>query len=301
MFVLQAISWDYFLDTLRMNIQITYAQAMKAVQMTQQLLDETSLFFNAQQLEPNADSLASTELQGFQRPESLLTAYSQGSLLIEVAADHLIGFIKALTEPAQSIAPWTIARAVLEASALSSWLLDAKIDAHTRIKRSFAFRYEGLIQQKKFIQVSGLKTEVANVNKRIGEVEELAESLGFVKLRNDKGMRTGVAQIMPSVTEIIRDTFDEESNYRLYSAMTHAHHWAYVQLGFRKAGKDVSHENKVFLMEKYLSFNAIWWLCSNVIRYFAKPIKYKCELFGWDLQQLNNTIENVYQEIGNLR
>jgi len=284
-----------------MNKQITYAQAMEAVQMTQQLLDETSLFFNAQQMEPNSGSIASTELQGFSRPDSVLAAYSQGSLLIEVAADHLIGFLKAFTEPAQSIAPWTIARSVLEASALASWLLDTKIDTHARVKRSFAFRYEGLIQQQKFTQVSGLKTEVAKVEKRIEEVEELAESLGFVKLRSDKGKRTGIAQIMPSVTEIVRDTLNEEANYRLYSAMAHAHHWAYLELGFRKAGKNDFRENQVVLMEKYLSSNTIWWLCSNVIHYFVKPIKYKCELFGWDLQQLNTTIDNVYREVGILR
>ena len=281
-----------------MNFQITYEQAMKAVQMTQQLHDKTGLFFDAQGLEPNAGSLASSELHIFERPESLLTAYSQGNSLIEVAADHLIAFTKTITEPAQSIAPWTITRAILEASALSSWLLDTKIDARVRIKRSIAFRYEGLVQQTKFAQAAGLHTEVEKGNARIEEIEVLAESLGYAKLRNDKGKRTGIGQVMPSVTEVIRDTLDEEANYRLYSAMAHAHHWAYSQLSFRKAGETDFQENKAFLMEKHLSLEAVWWLCGNVTRYFAQPIKSKCELFGWDLKQLNIIIDNVFGEIG---
>src|SRR5687767_9168215 len=116
-----------------MTTQFTYDQAIKAVRAAQQLHDKTGAFFDSQGLEPKIDSLAVRELQTYERPESLLTAYSQGISLIEVAADHLIAFTRTLTEPAQSIAPWTMARAVLEASALSYWLLDTKITAHMRV------------------------------------------------------------------------------------------------------------------------------------------------------------------------
>jgi len=228
----------------------------------------------------------------------LVTAYSQGTSLIEVAADHLIALTRTLTEPAQGIAPWTIARAVLETSALSCWLLDTKITSHLRVGRSLALRYEGFVQQTKFGQALALPIETANVNVRIEEVEATAESIGFTRLRNGKGKRTGIGQVMPSVTEIIRDTLNEEAHYRLFSAMAHAHHWAFSQLSFKKAGEADFQENKVLLMEKNLPIEAVLWLCGNVARYFAQPTKCWSELYGWDLAQLNVILDDAFHEIG---
>jgi hypothetical protein len=281
-----------------MTTQFTYEQSIKAVQATQQLHDRTGAFFNSQGLEPNIDSLAVRELQTFERPESLSTAYSQGISLIELAADHLIAFTRTITEPAQSMAPWTLARAVLETSALSCWLLDTKITAHRRVGRSLALRYEGLVQQTTFSRVANPLIETSKANAHIEDVEAMAESLGFAKLRGGKGERTGIGQVMPGATEIIRDTLKEEAHYRLFSAMAHGHSWAYSQLGFRKAGETDFHGNRAFLMEKHLSIEAVLWLCSNVARYFAQPIKCRCELYGWDVAQLNVILDDVFHEIG---
>lgn len=280
-----------------MTAQFTREQAVKALQGVEELHDKTADFFNSQGLEPKSDSPAAKELQAFKRPESLLTAYGQGTGLIEVAADHLIAVTKTLTEPAQTVAPWTTARVVLEASALSCWLLDTKITARVRVGRSLSFRYEGLIQQKKFVKAIGVKTD--DVNLRIEEVEAMAESLGFAKLRSKKsGDRTGIGQIMPSVTEIIRDTLQEEANYRLFSAMAHAHHWAYTQLSFKKAGETAVMNNKVFFMEKHISLETVLWLCGVVARCLAQTIKHQCELFGWNTARLNIILDDAFHKIG---
>lgn len=279
-----------------MTVEITYEQAMNAVNMVQQLHDKTGAFFESQGLDPNSNSIAATELQAFRRPKSLFTAYSQGVSLIDVAADHLIAFTKTLTEPAQSIAPWTITRSVLEASALSSWLLDTKINAHERVRRSLALRYEGLSQQAKFVQSIGQPTEI--VNKRIEEIELIAEELGFLKIRNKKGERTGIGQVMPNVTEIIRETLNEESYYRLYSAMAHSHHWAYTQLSYRKVEEMTLKESNKVLVEKNLSVDLVWWLCVKVTHYFSQPIKNKCELYGFDLVSMGTIISDVFKSIG---
>jgi hypothetical protein len=279
-----------------MTVEITYEQAMNAVKMVQQLHDKTGEFFESQGLDPNSNSTATKELQAFKRPKSLSTAYSQGISLIDVAADHLMAFTKTITEPAQSIAPWTIARSVLEASALSSWLLDTKINSYERVKRSLALRHEGLSQEAKFIQSIGQSTEI--VNKRIEEVELIAEGLGFSKLRNKKNERTGIGQVMPNVTEIVRETFNEESYFRLYSAMAHSHHWAYFQLSYRKADEITSQENNAVLVEKHLSLEFVWRLCEKVAHYFSQPITYKCKLYGFDLDSMNTIIGDVFKGIG---
>jgi hypothetical protein len=218
--------------------------------------------------------------------------------LIEVAADHLIAVTKTLTEPAQTVAPWTTARAVLEASALSCWLLDTKITARVRVGRSLSFRYEGLIQQKKFVKAIGHRVKTADVNLRIEEVEAMAESIGFAKLRSNKSNRTGIGQIMPSVTEIIRDTLQEEANYRLFSAMAHAHPWAYTQLSFKKAGETGFMNNKVFFMEKHIPLEAVLLLCGFVARCLAQPIKHQCELYGWNTARLNVILDDAFHKIG---
>ena len=85
-----------------------------------------------------------------------------------------------------------------------------RFNSHERVKRSLALRYEGLSQQAKFVQSIGQSTEI--VNKRIEKNELIAEGLGFSKLRNKKDERTGIGQVMPSVTEIIRETLDESSH-----------------------------------------------------------------------------------------
>jgi hypothetical protein len=281
-----------------MTTQFTYEQAIQALQATQELHDRTGAFFDAQGFEPKMDSLAARELQTFERPESVLTAYSQGNSLVEVAADHLIAFTRTITEPAQSMAPWTMARVVLETCALSCWLLDTKITAPIRVKRSLALRYEELFQQTKFGRAANLPLESGKADERIEEVESMAESLGFAKLRGGKGERTGIGQVMPSITEITRDTLKAEANYRLFSAMAHGRSWAYNQLSFRKTGETDVLGNKAFYMEKHLPIEVVLWLCSNVARYFAQSIKCKCELFGWDLVQFNGILDDVFRKIG---
>ena len=279
-----------------MTVEINYGQAVNAVKMVQQLHDKTGAFFESQGLDPNSNSIAAKELQAFMRPKSLFTAYSQGVSLIDVAADHLIAFTKTITEPAQSIAPWTITRSVLEASALSSWLLDTKINSHERVRRSLALRYEGLSQEAKFIQSLGQTTEI--VSNRIEKIELIAEELGFPKLRNKNDERIGIGQVMPNVTEIIRETLNEESYYRLYSAMAHSHHWAYTQLSYRKVDEMTLQEDNTVLVEKHLSVDLVWWLCVKITHYFSQPIKFKCELYGYDLESIKTIIDDVFKGIG---
>ena len=98
---------------------------------------------------------------------------------------------------------------------------------------------------------------------------------------------------MPSVTKIIRETLNEESFYRLYSAMAHSHHWAYSQLSYRKVDEDTSQESNAILVEKHLSLDLVLGLCGSVARYFSRPIRYKCELYGFDLESMNTIIRDV--------
>ncbi len=204
----------------------TLDEAIRMVQALNSLHDDTGRFFNESGHQPSPNSQAALELRAFQRPESVITAFSQGAVLIEVAADQLMAFTKIVTQPAQAIAPWTCTRALIEASALAAWLLEPSLDARTRVQRSFAFRYEGLSQQVKFARVAGTNADVARVTHRIDQVEDVALGLGFSRVENQRGERIGIAQQMPSITELVNQNLGEEETYRLLSAVAHAHPWA---------------------------------------------------------------------------
>lgn len=211
---------------------------IKPVVALQDFLDQTSVIWNQQGERPGPSSQASLELVTFVRPESIGTAYSQALILFEAAADYSMALVKTLTEPAQTIAPWSCARSVLETSALATWLWDTKIDARQRVQRSLAFRHEGLVQQLKFAKASKIGVDKQKIIERLDEVEQIALSLGFDKIVDKKNYkRIGIAQTMPFVTDIITDMFDKESNYRLLSAMVHGHSWAIQPLSFGKMGE----------------------------------------------------------------
>ena len=179
---------------------------------------------------PLPGSPAELELQAFPRPESLHTAHGQACMLVEVTADQLTAFIKTVSEPVETIAPYTSVRSLLEAAALGCWLLDPTIDATTRVSRSLALRYEGLLQQKKWARSAG--EDPAKAQDRLNTVAEVADLLGYPPVNDSRGKRRGAGTTMPSVTDIIRDMLNEEPLYRLLSAVAHGHHWAIQKLSF---------------------------------------------------------------------
>lgn len=283
----------------------TRDDALRVVQALRELHDKISQFLNACGHRPSADSPAATELSAYQRPESLETAYSHGSILVEAAADHLMGFTKTVTEPVQTIAPWSCVRGVVECSALGAWLLDPGLEARERVQRSFALRYEGLSQQVKFGRVAGKEEDFRKANERVEEVEREAIDLGFPRVGSKKGKRTGIGQQMPSVTQVVAQTLDREATYRLLSAMTHAHHWALSQLSFRKVKGDEFYQAQEnaerasgHFLEKSLAPIWVVFLSKEAMSAFSYPVRHKCSLFGWDMEELEIMLDSASTVMG---
>lgn len=276
-----------------MNI-VSPDDAIRMVQTVSNLHDTVGQFLNSCGLQPSAKSQAASELNTFQRPESLTTAYSQGTILIEVAADQLMAFTKTVTQPIQTVAPWSCLRCFMESCALATWLLDPNLDAKTRVQRSFAFRYEGLAEQSKFVGAAGDKLGRTKVTARIDEVERVALGLGFSRIQH-----------MPSITDIVIKNLDEEAVYRLLSAMTHAHPWAIQQLSLRGVGEsssllieDTDESKEIHLFEKHLEPFYVFFLCGKAAKVFSKPVMYQCELFGWDVKRLKSIFALAFTNLG---
>lgn len=242
---------------------------------------------------PLPKSQAHLELDTYSRQESVETVLTQGNTLIEVAADQLMAFCKTITEPIQTISPWTCVRSLLESSALAAWLLDPSAKIDTRIQRSFSFRLEGLKQQLKYL--IAIEAQTDEIYARIVEVEGVALGIGCPQMLDKKGRRTGATQKMPSVTEIIKISLNEEADYRMLSAIAHGHLWAIQQLSFSPVKNE---DDKTGTFEKNLEPDSASYLCLKAVRVFARPVWYKSQLFGFDSKRLAEIFDSAFDNLG---
>jgi hypothetical protein len=222
-------------------------------------------------------------------------AFLQGTVLIEVAADQLMALSKTLTEPIQTIAPWTCLRAILESSAVASWMLDPTIDSKARASRGIAYRYEGLIQQRKYANAMGDIDNVDKLDARIDNVETKALSVGFAKVLDKNGKRIGIGQYMPELAALIKTALDDEDLYRVSSFVIHGNLSILRQLSLQKSSISPIQYNNVELhmFKKSLAPENVVLLCEKAVNSVGRPVWYKCQLFGWDEAELTSILEKA--------
>lgn len=268
--------------------------------------DGTSSAYQSKGFLPSEESQADHELATTRSREQLETAFSLGSMLIEVAADQAMAFTKTISIPAQTIAPWTTARSVIESAALGSWLMDDAIGSNERIMRGFAFRYEGLSQQEKFSRAENHGTVTDAVVERINAVESKAVELGYARILSKKNnKRIGIGQIMPSVTDIIDKALNMQGTYRLLSAAAHGHFWALNHLSFQPVLNnqtplvmETAAGVKVHVLQKALHPNQALFLTAEILASLAHIVWRKFKLFGWDLKGIELVFDSAYDKIG---
>lgn len=248
---------------------------------------------------PAIGSIAELELRTFPRAESVHTAHSQAWMLLEVAADQLTAFLKTVSEPFETIAPYTCVRALLEAAALASWILDPTIDVRTRVSRSLALRYEGIVQQLKWAKAAG--EDPTKAQRRLEKVVALANTLGYAPINDRRGRHFSAGQHMPSVTDLVGGMLQEEALYRLLSAVAHGHHWAIHQLSFAKAPQfdTVSSISgaKLTGLTKGANIDGMALLILTAASAFARAIWYQALYLGWDLNLLRDLLEEKFDRL----
>jgi hypothetical protein len=244
-------------------------------------------------------SPASRDVAGYARAESVHTVYGQALTLIEIAADQLTAFTKTISAPYETIAPWTCIRSLLEAAALAAWLAEPGVDVGCRVQRSFAFRYEGLIQQVKFARATGdLDPQLAL--DRIDAVTGVAAGLGILPVRDKKGRQIGIGIVMPSVTTVIAAVLDMEEIYRLLSAVAHGHFWATNQAGFTVADEAHTTEEGARLtpMTKAVNAKGVAYLAAAGAAAFARAAWYHSLYAGWPAQELAGVLRSACDRVG---
>jgi len=276
---------------------IDYEMARSMLDAIPSLHDAIASFFNDHLGKSFPHAPAVAEIAAFPYPNITRNAYSQGAVLVDVAADHLMAFSKTLTEPVETFAPWVCVRTVLEASAIASWLLDPAVSSEERARRSFAFRFEGMTESLKFMRVSMTKQgEIDTLLKRIDEVEDDAVRCGFGPVRDKNRKRIGIGMQMPSVTVLVKQVFDDEPTYRLLSAVAHGHQWALLKLGYARLEEDEGKSDYV-KMAKRISPDSVGYLSARTVRAFVLPVWYKSRQNGWDMERLRRILESSYDDI----
>jgi len=264
------------------------------------LHEETCTLLNRHGSLPAEGSPAAKELATYSDQELVLTAYAQADFLTEAASEHVASFRRTAVEPALAMAPWACVRAVIESSALASWLLDPSVECGERVKRSFAFRYEGVEQQAKLARAVGDHAALENSQKRMDFLEERALALGFTRVLDRKGNRIGVGLSMPPITALAGQVLDEEDTYRLLSAVAHAHIWALHQVGYLNLGKSLDDRPGMVSMKKAAKPLCFKYLARKAVDAYSRPIVYKATLFGWAGRDVEERMQFYRREVRRL-
>lgn len=257
------------------------------------LLEEVGYFVNANGNYPQGRSVASSEMKVDEYSEEVHTVCSQGSLLAESAGDHAFAVSRLLEPPLLTVSPWTSVRGALEAAAYGCWLMDPDIEVRDRIARSLAFRYGGLLHQKKAAGSMGDENAARHAKERIQQVKEDARRLGFEEKADKNGRVIGVATSLPSSTECIRDNLFNESGYRILSSIAHSHPSAMISVSFKAIN-----ESEPSLLSKNLSVGSACWLLMTASDAFSAIAWRQASYFGYDLEEFRHSLDTVYDGMG---
>ena len=275
------------------TLNISVENIFEAQQGLLDLHDTIASFINNYGFEPLPESIGGRELAENSYKDLLKTAYSQGHFLFESTADHVYSLIKLLDGKVPTLSPYTCLRAGLESAALSCWLLCTEIDAHMRISRCMAFRYEGLLQQLKVARGINDGANVAGIKKRITDVEQEATQLGFRAKYNKKNKIIWITEQFPSATECIEGEFGEEVLFRILSAVAHGRTWATQQVGFTAPDND-----NPTILQKNLSKSGALLLLSTSAEILTRTAWIRSKLLGHDLEKFTALVNESFIKMG---
>ena len=96
---------------------------------------------------------------------------------------------------------------------------------------------------------------------------------------------------------MIQSQLNEESAYRLMSAVAHGHHWAISQIGYEDVPGDESVDLggvPAIARQKMVFHGGIVYLMLVALRAFARPVLSNFEFRGWDKHPFETILEETY-------
>jgi hypothetical protein len=258
-------------------------------------LKKISIFLDNCGFDPLPGSPAEKEIRSFSRPKSVETAFSTASQLLIAANDYLKALDSLVDQKMFSVAPWSCARGMLEASAICTWLFDKGIDPKQRVSRSLSLRYASLREQIKMARYDDDNALINQIKDRIEDIERIAVSLGFELVRDRNGHRNGIGQKKPNITLLIEDQFGEELQYRILSGMAHSNYTVLTSLSFTKT--NLGRRSGAVLREA-VPITIQTSLVSQAASIYVKCLWLKTIQYGFDAAKAAVLFEELYDELG---
>lgn len=240
---------------------------------------------------PLLGSPAASEYSAFAGEETVRTLYTQATLLLDSAGDHMAALERVLTEPVMTVAPWTISRSILESASLAMWLLEVDLHAPDRVARGITLRLHDLHEQLILARTaSGLQLTIPQIEQRIKGVISQGQGYGLPEKRNRNGELLSFGESVPNGAQLAKRAFDAETIYRLLSSAEHNRTWAILQLSTLLAERN--------LLEPHLPTEGAFGLIISSVQWYARLIWNWFQLYGWDLNSLSEILEFQYNQAG---
>ena len=243
---------------------------------------------------PKSGSPAFLEMQAYQRPKSVNTAFSWALIALESSSDHLEALDRLVSEGEYAVSPWTCARGLLESSAIATWLLDPNIDASERVSRSFSLRYSSLCEQRKMATIFNKEQEKVKIENRINDIETMALSLGFSRVLNRNDRRIGIGQQKPKITELVGNQFGFGKLYPVLASMAHCDSIIVLQLASMNIGNTAS---GYIIKQRAVPRKVQQDLLANAVSVYTRGVWMHVIQFGYDAAQTAVVLEKCYNEI----
>ena len=264
-----------------------------ALPLLDQLPSEVLSVGNAYEGLPAPNSQAGREqatLAELRVPE---TAFSHVNILLMAAGNGLAALNRALTEPVLTLAPWGLARSVLESSTVAAWLLEPDISVEERARRSLNVRVRDIRREEEYWKslerdrAPSARTEYAlrHLKERLDQIAQQGSTLGFSPHSDRSGWLRHVGEAgVPGTTRLTREMFGREDIWHLLSAAEHGRSWATLALGSRAV--QPSARSGVSLVEEALPVELALWLINYPLAWFTRPAWNRAALSGWPLARL---------------
>ena len=242
---------------------------------------------------PVPGSQADREQAAFPNLQAPGTAFTYAGLQLVAAGNHLLALRRALIEPSLSLAPWGLARSVLELSSITAWLLEPGIPAEERARRAFNVRVRDIRRQAQYLEsLTATDSSVVDIphalqvlRGRLDKIAQQAGTLGFDARNDGTGLLRFVGSAdVPSTTTLTRDVFGQAEVWHLLSGAEHGRSWALRGLGMRTVRR--SSTSAMSFAEESLSVVSALWLIMEPLAWFTRVAWNRAALAGWPLTQL---------------
>ena len=264
-----------------------------ALPLLERISSEMLSLGNADKGLPVVGSQAEREQAALPYLQTPSTAFSYAGTDLLAARNSLLALRRVLTEPVLSLAPWGLARSVLELSSVAAWLLEPDIPVEAREQRGFNVRLSDIWRMAQYTRsLPSTSSSLIDASKalqhlkiRLDEIAQQAGTLGLKANYDGTGWLRSVGDAgVPTATTLTGEIFGQPAVWHLLSGAEHGRLWALSGLGMRTVSQGF--EPGVSFIEESLPFPSALWLIDFPLACFTRAAWNRAAIAGWPVSPL---------------